>query len=238
MPKPLILFDMDGTLIVLREKPKYTGTTTYHGSYMSIKSHMKEIVVSHGVPPELVKDLNRMAHIWNATRRFLEDNDYSEEQIQRVIDEINEPFMVEERADHEVSVLMDGTLDGLQALRKQGYELGTVTTASRESYERISNSDEYGCFGRFFKHSVTRDDCRYIKPEPEPIHRILEMFNTDSFIYVGDADHDHQACTAAGGRFVLINTREYDEETIESMKPDAVISKLTELPTVLRNLLD
>jgi phosphoglycolate phosphatase-like HAD superfamily hydrolase len=114
--------------------------------------------------------------------------------------------------------------------------MGVVTTASRESYEWISGHEDYGRFGEYFRHSVTRDDCRYIKPEPEPIHRILSMFNRDDFIYIGDADHDAQACQAAGGRFVLMNTREYDAETMESMSPDAVIENLLELPAALQKL--
>ena len=83
---------------------------------------------------------------------------------------------------------------------------------------------------------MTRDECRFIKPEPEPIHRILKEFNRDGFIYIGDSDHDAQACRAAGGIFVLINTRGYDMETIKAMQPDAVIENLTELPEVLRKL--
>ena len=147
MTKPILLFDMDGTLIIQGDKPAYTGTITQHSSYMSIKRHMKEIVVKRGVPPERVMGLNRMAHIWNTTRQYLEDHGYSDEQIQTVIDEINVPFMVEERADHAVSVLLPGTIEGLDSLKRLGYEMGLVTTASRESYDRISNQNEYGCFG-------------------------------------------------------------------------------------------
>jgi phosphoglycolate phosphatase-like HAD superfamily hydrolase len=233
MTKPILLFDMDGTLIIQGEKPAYTGTLTQYGSYMSIKRQMKEIVVKHGVPAEHVMDLNRMAHIWNSTRHYLEDHGYSEAQIQSVIDEINVPFMVEERADHAVSVLLPSTIEGLISLKRLGYEMGLVTTASRESYDRISTQNEYGCFGKFFKHSITRDECKYIKPEPEPIYRILKHYSQTGFVYIGDADHDAQASRAAGGKFVLINTREYDAETVKELSPDTVISTLDELPEAL-----
>ena len=83
---------------------------------------------------------------------------------------------------------------------------------------------------------MTRDECRFIKPEPEPIHRILKEFNRDGFIYIGDSDHDAQACKAAGGIFVLINTRGYDMEIIKAMNPDAVIENLTELAETLKKL--
>jgi len=234
--KPLLLFDMDGTLIIQQKRPVYTGVSTTHSSYMSIKEQMKRIVVKHGVPSELVMGLDRMAHIWNTTRHYLEDNGYSEEQIEAIIQEINVPFMTEERADHAVSVLLPGTIKGLEQLKELGYQMAAVTTASRESYDRISSSEEYGCFGRYFTYSVTRDDCKYIKPDPEPIHRVLARYKTDKFFYVGDADHDAQACSAACGRFILINTRRYDETIIESLRPDAVIDDLRQLPAALETI--
>ena len=231
--KPLILFDMDGTLIIQEKKPEYVGTDTHYGPYLSIKAQMKKIVTGHGVPETHVSHLERMALIWNATRSYLEENCFTDEQVKRVMSEINEPFMVEERADHDISVLLPDTLQGLEALKGLGYEMGLVTTASRKSYDRISLDPFYGCFGRFFKHSVTRDECKLIKPDPEPLYRILEMYNRNDFVYVGDSDHDAMACHAAGGYFVLINTREYDDETLSSLGVDAVIQRLTELPLVL-----
>ncbi|MCW4013493.1 MAG: HAD family hydrolase [Candidatus Bathyarchaeota archaeon] len=233
--KPLILFDMDGTLIIQEKPPEYQGTKTHYGPYMSIKAQMKEIVIKHGVPSELVFPLNRMALIWNATRLYLEEHDYTDAEIKAVMTEINEPFMVEERADHEISVLIPDTIPGLEALQKLGYEMGLVTTASRESYDRISSDHAYGCFGDYFKHSITRDESRYIKPDPEPINRILELYNRDEFVYIGDSDHDAYACNAAGGRFVLLNTRCYDIDTVDMFSPYAVIERLSELPEILGN---
>ena len=234
--KPILLFDMDGTLIIQKKKPEYQGTSTHYGPYLSIKRQMKDIVVGHGVPESLVEPLDRMAHIWNTTRRYFEENQYSESEIESVMAEINVPFMAEERADHAVSVLLPGTIEGLEVLRGLGYEMGLVTTASRESYDRISSQEEYGCFGEYFKHSVTRDDVKYIKPEPEPIHRILNHYNHSDFVYIGDADHDAQASKAAGGKFVLINTREYESDVLNGLSPDAVINRLDELPDTLCHL--
>ncbi len=236
MTRPLLLFDMDGTLILQGEKPTYKGATTDYHRYVSIKQQMKNIVVKHGVPAKHVSDLNRMAHIWNTTRHYLENNGYSEEQIQLVIDEINVPFMMEEHADHQVSVLIPGTIEGLTRLKETGYRMGLVTIASRESYDRISCSPNYGCFGDYFAYSVTRDECRYIKPEPEPIYRILKHFGQSDFVYIGDTDHDAQASRAAGGRFILINTRDYDAETLSELSTDAVINSLIELPEALNKL--
>ncbi len=227
---------MDGTLIILKHRPKYRGTITHHTPFMTIKAQMKEIAVSHGVPPEEIMGMNRMAHIWNRTRSFLEEDERSQKEVKAIIDEINVPFMVQERSEHDISELLHDTISGLQALKSEGYEMGLVTTASRESYDRLSTSDEFGRFGEFFPRSITRDDCGYIKPDPEPINRMKSMSGHEDIVYVGDSDHDAIAAKAAGARFVLINTREYDDATIDSFSPDGVIENLSQLPGLLQEL--
>jgi phosphoglycolate phosphatase-like HAD superfamily hydrolase len=226
---------MDGTLIILEHKPKYHGPVTQHTPYLSIKAQMKRIAIENGVPEELVMNKTRMAHIWNTVRRFSEETK-SPNEVEELMRKINEPFMVEERSEHDISKLLPDTIHGLQALKDEGYEMGLVTTASRESYDRLSQSDEFKRFGRFFSNSLTRDDVSYIKPEPEPIKRMMELMGRTDVIYIGDSDHDGLAASAAGCRFILINTREYDEHTINSFTPDGVIEKLTELPIILKEL--
>lgn len=224
--KPLILFDMDGTLITLQGQP------AYHGA----RAQMKKIASSHGIPQEEIDHINRMAHIWNKTRTYAESQSFDEVQIEALMRAINEPFKQEESAEHEKSILMPDTLETLETLQKEGYTLGLVTNASRVAYERLSNIPDYGMFGKYFEYSITRDDCDFIKPNPEPILRILDLFRRTNFIYVGDSDHDSQATKEANGVFVLLNSREYSNEVINEMCPQAVISSLKELRKIIEDL--
>ena len=230
--KPLILFDMDGTLII-RAEPGQDVPRKHPLPEVPAKIQMKHIAVKHGVPEEIVAPLERMALIWNATRSYLLEHNIPE--VQSIMAEINKPFLADETSDHEFTEVLEDTGPGLMALRDHGFEMGLVTTASRSAYERLSRETCYGCFGEYFRHSVTRDDVRSIKPDPEPIQMMLEVFNRDDFVYVGDSDHDAYACKSAGGFFVLINTRGYDDEFIHELEPDAVITRLTELPDVLNS---
>ncbi len=232
--KPLLLFDMDGTLIDLEKKPKYTGLENKHVPYLSLKDQMKKIATENGVPDELIIDLDRMATIWNAVRGYAED--HFPERADELIQKINQPFMNHERQDHNISFLMPDTINGLQSLKDMGYQMNLITTASRWSYDRISNSDEYGKFGSFFQYSITRDDVKYIKPDPEPLRKMMDLCGKTEAVYVGDSDHDGYSAQAAGCKFVLINTRPYDEETVESLNPDGVIENLTQLPELLSRL--
>ena len=227
------MFDMDGTLIDLEKKPKYTGLANKHKPFLSLKAQMKKIAAENGVPAEVVEDFDRMALIWNAVRRYAEDNGLA---VNELMKRINEPFMEHERDDHNISFLMPDTIPGLTSLKKLGYEMNLVTTASRWSYDRISTSYEYDRFGSFFKHSITRDDVRYIKPDPQPLLQMMELCVRDEAVYIGDSDHDGYAAIAAGCKFVLINTREYDEDTIQSLSPNGVIDNLSQLPPLLETL--
>jgi phosphoglycolate phosphatase-like HAD superfamily hydrolase len=228
--KPLILFDMDGTLITIDNKMRHVNTN----DVKSPKEQMKKIAIQHGVPPNIVIPLNRMAHIWNQTIRYLEEKGYSDDEINIVISELDKQFMVEEKADHAVSVLLPNTLATLETLSSLGYEMGIVTTASRESYNHISRSPDYGNFGIYFKYSVTRSECRYVKPDPEPINKIIVPLSLDTFIFVGDTEHDARATQSAGGKFILINTRKHNDEIKFSMNPVAVIETIIELPDILQ----
>ena len=228
---------MDGTLIILKHKPTYHGPVTHHTPYLSIKAQMKQIAIENGVPSNLVMNKTRMAHIWNTVRRYSEKRN-SPEEVDELMRLINEPFMVEERSEHELSVLLPDTILGLQMLKDEGYEMGLVTTASRESYDRLSTSDMFRKFGRFFPLSITRDDVNYIKPDPEPINRMMNLVQRKDVVYIGDSDHDGLAANAAGCKFILINTREYDEETIKGFTPYGVIKNLIELPELLKRLIE
>jgi HAD superfamily hydrolase (TIGR01549 family) len=229
--KPLLLFDMDGTLISLR---MHSGSSRPH-VLSSVKQQMKEIAVSYGIPMEEYHNLNRMSHIWNKTRTYAKSHGFNEMKIMDLMNAINEPFTREESADHSKSILIPGTIEALTDLENKGYSLGMVTTASRGAYERVSNNPEFGCFKKFFQYSITRDDCKYLKPNPEPIYRILELFGRSDFVYVGDSDHDAHAVNAAGGEFILLNTRRYNDETLFLLDVKVVIESLLELPRLLES---
>ncbi|MBN2335825.1 HAD family hydrolase, partial [Candidatus Bathyarchaeota archaeon] len=193
MTLPLLLFDMDGTLIHVEGSGAGLSHHVGHHAKIPVKDEMKRLAAIHGVPENVLLGLNRMALIWNACRAHAESSGYTQEEAAALMAAINGPFMEEERADHALSVLLPGAEEALEELRRIGYEMGLVTTASRASAERILGSPEYGRLGRFFAHTVTRDDCLYVKPSPEPIEMALALHRRTGFIYLGDSDHDAKA---------------------------------------------
>lgn len=233
--KPLILFDMDGTLITTQNTPFFQKDTTRNAIYISVKKQMKQIARSHGVPVDELLGLERMALIWNKARTYAESQGFSQRKIREMMKAINVHFTYDEAIDHQNIVLLPKTLETLEILHNEGIDLGIVTNASREAYDRISNNSDLGSFGKYFQYSITRDDCKYIKPDPEPINRILKLYGRSHFVYVGDTDHDARATRDANGIFILMNTRGYDRDVIKNMTPYAVIHALTELPKIMKN---
>jgi len=230
--KPLLLFDMDGTLIIPRME-EAGRQVTIHSLSLQSRHKMKNISHLYGVPLTELDPLNRMAHIWNRTRRYAEAHGVNEKRMTSMMARLNEPFSRQEELEHSLSVLLPGTIEVLESLQKNSYMLGMVTTASRKGFERISCSEEFGYLGMYFKHSITRDDCGYIKPDPEPINRILKLFDRSDFIYIGDSDHDAEAAKAAGGSFILLNTKRYDGEMLQRIHPDGILDRLNELPDMI-----
>jgi HAD superfamily hydrolase (TIGR01549 family) len=233
--KPLLLFDMDGTLIVQRGDAP--DRALIHSFTTESRKLMKRIALSYGVPEAEVEPLNRMAHIWNKARGYAESHGFKAETIDGMMSELDGAFQRQEELEHSNSFLPPGNIEALEALFHASHPMGVVTTASRASYERLSSSDEFGCFGRFFRYSVTRGECVYIKPDPEPIIRILNLFGRSDFIYVGDSDHDAEAARSAGGRFVLLNTMRFNEDVIGLMRPEGVIDSLKELPATISGIM-
>ncbi len=224
--KPLLLFDMDGTLILTKERFEHSSAL--------LQEEMKIIVISHGIPPSEVVGLRRMTHILNKARKYAEVHKFDQAAIDVMVREMVKPFKQQELMEHANSILLPDTIPVLETLKRDGYELGLVTSASRSGYDIISTSPKFGCFGKYFQISITRDDCIYIKPDPEPIFRALQLFRQSKFVYVGDSDYDAEATVAAKGNFILINTKRYENDFLKLMNPYAIIEKLSDLPRILK----
>jgi HAD superfamily hydrolase (TIGR01549 family) len=228
MDKPLILFDMDGTLILTKEKFVHSAAV--------FQEEMKKIVLSYGIPRNEVAGLNRMTHILNKARKYAETHRFDQTTIDDMVKEMIKPFKKQEILEHANSILLPDTIHGLEALKSGGYEIGLVTSASRAGYESISNSTKFGCFGKYFQTSITRDDCIYIKPDPEPILKALQLFKKTKFVYIGDSDYDAEATATANGVFILINTKKYENDILKLLNPYAIIEKISDLPPILKQL--
>lgn len=90
-----------------------------------------------------------------------------------------------------------GMLEVLGELKKMEYQLGTITSKTREEYER-----EFAPLGldRYFERMVCADDAENHKPIGELLECYISGFsiNKDEILYVGDSCYDMQCAQRAG----------------------------------------
>ena len=202
--------------------------------YNSLKKEMKMKAVEYGLSLKEYEKLDRMAGILNKTRTLMDREGFDRDTATSLMFELNELMASYEREEHKDCVLAPGAIETLKKLKKNGHDVGIVTNTSESELLQILNKFEIGDYVNAY---VTRDDSFYIKPNPEPVVKILRKLKTRRFFYVGDSDHDAEACRKAleleqnnfHGKFILMNTRNYNLKALASIRPNAIIQSLNEL---------
>ena len=111
------------------------------------------------------------------------------------------------------------------------YKLGVVTNTSREAAKQIFST----CgLNPFFKITITREDVKKLKPDPEGIYLALESLGGESFFFIGDLIFDSEATKAAGGVSIIINR---DPLIKIRYNADHVVSSLSEVPQIIASAL-
>ena len=95
--------------------------------------------------------------------------------------------------------VIDGTKEALSSLKD--IDLAVVSNTQRNVIERVlKDVDLYNFFDLF----LGGDDVEHGKPEPDILHKALELLklNKDEVIFVGDTIWDRMASKAAGIKFI------------------------------------
>jgi len=172
---PVVLFDLDGTLV--------DSAAAILGSF----HHATETVLRRRFPDEQI--LAQVGGSNLADQMALLDRDRVDELI-RVYREHNDPQYAE-------LACFDGVLDALAPLDGEGRRLGVVSAKWRRTVERVF---EGVGIGRYFDVVVGSDDTERHKPDPEPVLKALELLEArpEDAAYVGDSPFDVAAARAAG----------------------------------------
>jgi pyrophosphatase PpaX len=209
---PVVLFDLDGTLVdsgaIILASMKHAATTV-----LGREIPDAELMAAVG-GPGLVAQMEAL----DAARV---------DELVRVYREHNEPL----HADLEPCAGIEPTLD---LLREEGRRLGIVT-AKRHVTVQLA-FDVLPRLEAYFDVVVGADDTRRHKPDPEPILHALDMLGAApaEAAYVGDSPFDVQAARAAGAFAVAVTWgRIHDEERLLREQPDALVHDAQELLRVL-----
>lgn len=213
--KPVILFDLDGTLMDSRRMVLLCFAYLYK-KYSHIKHFTPEVQRSV-FGPSLLEIMPRL---------------FPDQDPQLMVDEYRK-YQSSFSWSKDVS-LFPSTKQVLEHLWMNEYKLGIVSSRMTESCEswirqlRLSN---------YFGVIIGRDQVKVPKPSPEGILYACKRLKTghDDCIYIGDNPTDIMAAKAAGCYAIAFASNQDKLPKIKQCKPNAIISSMSDLLLILEN---
>ena len=122
----------------------------------------------------------------------------------------------------------DGIVDTLQWLAAEGHPMALVTSKADWLAEKalvLVGLD------RLIPTIVGCDSCMNHKPHPEPVERALRLLGVSASdaLFVGDSPHDVESGRAAGVTTVGVTWGAFTREEMEQARADVVIDRVEEL---------
>ncbi|MBE6108389.1 MAG: prolipoprotein diacylglyceryl transferase [Erysipelotrichaceae bacterium] len=211
--KPVILFDLDGTL--LNTEPAILESyRRLFEKYAPTVEFDREKQLSVLGPP-----LRKMMKI------YFPDQD---------VDALVEEYRTINKAIHPETVFpMKNAKEMLEELKNQGYKLGIVTTKV-EDVTRLGL--DINDMTKYFDVIVAENHVTKSKPDPEGIFKACSQLNIghDSLIYVGDSLTDIQAGKNAGAFTIGYLFMPERKQAMMDEKPNRVIEDLIEIVEIVK----
>jgi pyrophosphatase PpaX len=204
---PVVLFDLDGTLI--------------DSGPMILASfkHAARVVLGREVPDEWIlaavggPGLHEQMRALDATRV---------DELERTYREHNAPLHADLRA-------CTGIEDVLERLHAEGRRLGVVTAKRRAT---IQLAFDVLPIAGYFEVVVGSDDTERHKPHPDPILCALELLGArpEEAAYVGDSPFDVKSAKAAGVYAIAVTWGGiHATDRLRAEEPDALVDSCEEL---------
>jgi len=208
---PVVLFDLDGTVID-------SGAIIL----ASMRHAAKEVLGSEPPDEELMAavggpGLEAQMHALAPDR----------------VDELVSVYRAHNEPLHDGLVCCAGIDDVLVRLKDEGRRLGIVTAKRRKTVELAFDRVP---IAHLFETVVGGDETKRHKPDPEPLLLALERLGArpDDAAYVGDAPFDVKAAKAAGLFSVAATWGGiHARERLEAEEPDVLVDTAEELYAVL-----
>jgi pyrophosphatase PpaX len=212
MRSPVVLFDLDGTLI---DSGPIILASMRHASRSVLGREADEEMVRSAIGgPGLIAQMREL------------DPDR--------VDELVEAYRLHNEPLHETLEAFDGVLDLLPVLRKEGRRLGLVT-AKRHRTIRLA-FDRFPVLREVMEVVVGAEDTERHKPDPDPVLEALRCLDAEpgDAAYVGDSPFDIRAAKAAGTRAIAVGWGGiHPDERLLREEPDALVHTAEELHAAL-----
>lgn len=134
----------------------------------------------------------------------------------------------------EKSVVFDGVLEGLMALRALGLKLAVVTNKPEEyTLPLLRNTG----VAALFDAVVSGDTCARKKPDPLPMQHACELLGVDpsEAVAIGDSVNDALAARAAGCAVLAVPYGYNEGRDVRTLDVDAIVPTLVDAADWVRN---
>jgi pyrophosphatase PpaX len=207
-----VLFDLDGTLI---------------DSIELILASYRYTMAEHGYAE--VSDADWLKGVGTPLRVQLGQWANSPEHLDALV----ATYRVYNLGNHDRMVTaFPGVVDLVRRIRARGLRTGVVTSKNREGTRRGLNLVG---IEDAIEVLVCADDVKKPKPDPEPVHRAVELLGADpaTTIFVGDSIHDLNSGREAGVLTGAVLWGPFARHELESAKPDYWLESPADLETLL-----
>lgn len=213
--KPLLLFDLDGTLIDTTDLILQSFAHAFDAHLPGRLPSRRDLVASFG--RSLPAALEEMAAAAGAA------------DPRALAAEMLATYRDFQHLHHDTLIrAFDGIGETLSALRAEGYRLGVVTS-------KMQHFARHGMrlfdLERHFDVAVFHDDVTRHKPHPEPLLEAARRAAADphSAVYIGDSTHDVVAGRAAGMITVAVLWGPFEREALDAVAPDYLVASPADL---------
>jgi HAD superfamily hydrolase (TIGR01509 family) len=213
-----VFFDLDGTLVEFK--------LDVRGSKAEVLSLIRSVAPG-------VKGLNETCSYYSMldkVRKSVDSKTY--ERIQGSAYAILDRYEME--AAKETS-LREGALDVLKYLRISGKKIALLTNSGRRAVGLILERFD---IEKYFDKVLTRDELSSMKPSPEGICLLLNLFGLkpDECVTVGDGAIDIIPSRTVGLKSIIVAGGYGPFRKVLEQKPDYLIQSLSDLPNLLELL--
>jgi phosphoglycolate phosphatase len=219
MPKPALIFDLDGTLV--DTAPDLLGAL----------NAVLRAEGRHGL------DTATLRHMVGFGARALIEQAMAA--TGSAVDPARLPALIDSFIVHYRAHIADESrpfphvLETLSALAKDGARMGVLTNKPQElTGPLLEKLDLARFFGAI--HGAGRFD--YVKPDPRVFHHVVEELGGGRAVMIGDSKTDVATARAAGVPVILMSYG-YTPDPVQSLGADAVVDDFSQIPGCIDSLL-
>ena len=224
MKRRTILFDLDGTLIDTTELILHCFDLSW-GTIYGKKLDRQCYLATIGIP---LREAMRI--LLNEEIRSSVESEISSEdpRVEALVQEYRACNTIHH---DQMAKPFSGVSSTVSELRKRGYQIGVVSSKTRELGLRGLN---LCALQDLIDDAVFLEDSLRHKPHPEPLLLALYRFGISEkqAAYVGDSRHDMQAGKAAGMSTVAALWGPIPRKELEQEKPDHLVATPSQLLTI------